>query len=180
MQILFIEDDTKITKFVSQGLREEGYGVVIAKEGDTGLQKALNEPFDLIILDLMLPNLDGLSLCRQLRQQGRHTPIIMLTARDSVENRVQGLDAGADDYLVKPFSFSELLARIRALDRRKRSDNAKNLELGGIKMDLVAHKVTFLDKTVDLTSREFALLHLFMRRPGHVLTRTIIAESVWG
>src|SRR5258708_25613480 len=104
----------------------------------------------------------------------------MLTARDSVENRVQGLDAGADDYLVKPFSFSELLARIRARDRRKRSDNAKNLELGGIKMDLVAHKVTFLDKTVDLTSREFALLHLFMRRPGHVLTRTIIAESVWG
>jgi len=181
LKILIVEDDAKIIKFLSQGFREEGYAVSSASDGETGFAKATAEKFDLIILDLMLPKMDGVTLCRKLRQQSHAVPILMLTARDSVENRVEGLDAGADDYLVKPFSFNELLARIRALDRRKRTDDQRNLSTkDGLSIDLVARKVSFRGKTLELTSREFNLLHLFLRRKGHVLSRTIIAESVWG
>jgi DNA-binding response OmpR family regulator len=180
MKILLVEDDGKIAKFVSQGLREEGFVVALAKDGELGYQKASEEAFDVLILDVMLPKMDGVTLCRKLRQGGKVLPILMLTARDTVENRVEGLDAGADDYLIKPFSFSELLARIRALDRRSRVDGQKSLEAGHLKIDLVAHKVSYEGKELELTSREFALLHFFLRRKGHVLSRTIIAESVWG
>jgi len=181
MKILLIEDDAKITKFIRQGLEEEGYSVAHGRDGEEGLEKALEGQFDVIVLDLNLPKLDGLGVCRKLRKAGQKTPVIMLTARDTVENRVDGLDAGADDYLVKPFAFSELLARLRALTRRAAGGSADSvLKAGDLELDRVKHKATYRSDSIELTSREFALLELFMRRPGHILSRTQIAESVWG
>ncbi len=179
MKILIVEDDQKIAQFLEKGLKEEGYVTHWVKDGESGFEKAALEEWDLLILDRMLPKTDGLQVCRRIREKGSRVPILILSARGTIENKVEGLDAGADDYLPKPFAFSELLARIRALSRRKSEDLKPALALGDLKLDLVSHKATYRDKKIDLTSREFALLHLFMRRKGHVLSRTIIAESVW-
>ncbi len=179
MKILIVEDDAKIATFLEKGLKEEGYVTHWAKNGQDGLDAAAREEWDLLILDRMLPKLDGLTVCKRLRDEGNRLPILILSARGALENRVEGLDAGADDYLAKPFAFSELLARVRALVRRKHDGAKPTLELGELKLDLVSHTATFKDKKIDLTSREFALLQFFMRRKGHVLSRTIIAESVW-
>jgi DNA-binding response OmpR family regulator len=179
MKILIVEDDAKIAKFLEKGLKEEGYVTCWAKDGQTGLDFATQEEWDFLILDRMLPKMDGLVLCREIRKTKSRTPILILSARGTIENRVEGLDSGADDYLPKPFSFSELLARIRALTRRQTDDLRPEMRSGGLKLDLVSHAVTFDDKKIDLTNREFALLQFLMRRKGHVLSRTIIAESVW-
>lgn len=180
MKILIVEDDKTIRNFVAQGLIEEGHTVSTALDGKSGLDLALSDSFDLLILDLMLPKMDGLSVCQQLRAQQSNLPVLMLTARDSLDNKIEGFDAGADDYLVKPFAFTELLARVRALGRRKVGENQTVLEVAGLKADLVRHKVTFEGKDEEFTSREFALLQYFMRRQGQVLSRTMIIESVWG
>jgi DNA-binding response OmpR family regulator len=178
MRILLVEDDAKIAKFIEKGLKEEGYVTHWVKDGLAGLEAA-TEPWDLIILDRMLPKMDGLTVCKRVREAGQQVPILFLSAKGTLENRVEGLDCGADDYLPKPFGFSELLARIRALTRRKTTDLKPLLESGNLKLDLVSHTATFNDDKIELTSREFSLLQLFMRRKGHVLSRTIIAESVW-
>jgi DNA-binding response OmpR family regulator len=179
--IYLVEDDVKIAKFILQGLREEGYTVRHFPNGEDALQAARDADFDLMILDVSLPGKNGLAVCRELRSLGLAKPILMLTARDSVENRVEGLDAGADDYVVKPFAFSELLARLRALERRAADRKSPTkLEIDGLSLDLVSHRVTGNGKPIDLTSREFALLQLFLRRKGHILSRTVILESVWG
>lgn len=180
MKILIIEDDKSIQSFIAQGLKEEGHVVMTSSDGKSGYEMASADQFDFLILDVLLPKMDGFTLCRELRRKGLTLPILMLTAKDAIENRIEGLDAGADDYLVKPFSFAELLARIRAIARRKSGENQAGLELAGLKLDLIRHKASYLDKNLDLTSREFALLEFFMRRQGHVLSRTIIIESVWG
>ncbi len=179
MKILIVEDDLKIAQFLKKGLEEEGYVTHWVKDGEAGFETATREEWDLLILDRMLPKTEGLEVCRRIREKGSRVPILILSARGTTENRVEGLDSGADDYLPKPFAFSELLARVRALARRKTEELKPALEMGELKLDLVSHKATYRDKKIDLTSREFALLHLFMRRKGHVLSRTIIAESVW-
>lgn len=178
MKILLVEDDKRVAEFLEKGLKEEGYVTHWVKDGESGYEAGVREPWDVIILDGMLPKMDGLDVCRKLRDQGSTIPVLILSARGTTENRVQGLDCGADDYLSKPFAFSELLARIRALSRR-RGEGASFLQVGDLKLDLVSHKATYRDKKIDLTSREFALLQFFLRRKGHVLSRTIIAESVW-
>jgi DNA-binding response OmpR family regulator len=180
MKVLIVEDDKAITRFISQGLKEEGHVVLSAADGKTGLDMALEGGYDFLILDVMLPKMTGTQICRTLRDRGVALPIMMLTAKDSIENRVEGLDAGADDYLVKPFAFSELLARMRAVGRRKSGEAQNILELAGLKVDQVRHKVLYEDEDLDLTSREFSLLQHFMKRQGHVLSRTMIIESVWG
>jgi DNA-binding response OmpR family regulator len=179
--ILLVEDDPKIAKFIRQGLKEEGYTVRHFVNGENAFQAAKEEPWDVLVLDVMLPGKNGLDVCRDLRAIGQDRPILMLTAKDGVEDRVRGLDAGADDYLVKPFAFSELLARIRALERRLGERKAQTtIDLGGLCLDLIRHRVSYKEKEIDLTSREFALLQFFLRRAGHVLSRTVILESVWG
>jgi DNA-binding response OmpR family regulator len=180
MKVLIVEDDKAITRFISQGLKEEGHVVLSAADGKTGLDMALEGGYDFLILDVMLPKMTGTQICRTLRDRGVALPIMMLTAKDSIENRVEGLDAGADDYLVKPFAFSELLARMRAVGRRKSGEAQNILELASLKVDQVRHKVLYEDEDLDLTSREFSLLQHFMKRQGHVLSRTMIIESVWG
>jgi len=181
MIIYLVEDDAKVAKFILQGLKEEGYSVRHFAQGDEALEATRETSWDLLVLDVNVPGKNGLSICRNLRMQGIAKPILMLTARDSVENRVEGLDAGADDYLIKPFAFAELLARIRALDRRTSDKKSPGLiNVDGLSLDLVAHRVTGNGKPIDLTSREFALLHLFLKRQGHVLSRTVILESAWG
>jgi DNA-binding response OmpR family regulator len=180
MKVLIVEDDKAIRNFVSQGLKEEGHVVASATDGKTGLDMALADGFDFIILDIMLPKMNGIDICRSIRQKGLDVPILMLTAKDSIENRVQGLDVGADDYLVKPFAFSELVARMRAVGRRKKGEGQPILEEAGLKVDLVGHKVSYDGKELDLTSREFSLLSHFMKRKGQVQSRTMIIESVWG
>lgn len=180
MKILLVEDETKIQKFLSKGLKEDGHVVQVADDGETGYDLAKNEEFDLLILDVNLPRISGLALCKKLRSENIQCPVLMLTARDTVENKIEGLDSGADDYLTKPFSFPELLARVRALDRRQRKNIQTSLEINGLVMDQVAHKVHFEGKEVEFTSREFSLLQYMMRRKGHVLSRTVLADSVWG
>lgn len=180
MKILLVEDEAKIQKFISKGLKEEGYVVQTASDGEAGLDLATTNEFELFIFDINLPKISGLQLCRKIRSQNIQTPVLMLTARDTVENKVEGLDAGADDYLTKPFSFTELLARIRALDRRHRKTNNVEFEVEGLRLDQVAHKVLYKEGEIDLTSREFALLQYMMRRKGHVLSRTVLADAVWG
>ncbi len=180
MRVLIVEDDQTVNNFLSKGLKEDGHVVSSVFDGKAGLEMALSGDFDFMILDIMLPKMDGLNVCRSLRDQKSQLPVIMLTAKDSIDNKIQGLDVGADDYLVKPFAFSELLARMRAVSRRKSGEAQATLEVAGLQMDLVRHKVVFEKKELDLTSREFALLQHFMKRKGHVLSRTMIIESVWG
>ncbi|MBC7879773.1 MAG: response regulator transcription factor [Anaerolineae bacterium] len=179
MRVLVVEDERSIAQFVRQGLCEAGFAVDLAHDGLTGLDFALVAEYDLFVLDILLPALDGLSLLRQLRERQIRTPVLLLTARDAVEDRVRGLDAGADDYLVKPFAFSELLARLRALLRRPPLQADVVLRVGDLEMDTTRREVRRANRLIDLSSREFALLEYFMRHPGQVLSRTQIAEHVW-
>ena len=179
MRILVVEDEQKINRSVSQALREEAYAVDSALDGEQGDELAQINEYDLIILDLMLPKKSGLALCQGLRERGVTTPILMLTAKDTVEDRVQGLDSGADDYLVKPFYMDELLARARALLRRDTGVKTTRLQVADLIMDTSSHRVTRAGNPIELTSKEYAMLEYFMRNPDQVLTRTIISEHVW-
>lgn len=178
-RILVIEDEERILDFLRRGLAYEGYQVDIAADGPAGLALARENPPDVVILDWMLPELDGIEVCRRLRSAG-NVPIIMLTAKDSVTDRVQGLDAGADDYLVKPFEFEELLARIRALLRRAGSEPGSVLAFADMSMDTGTHQVYRGEIAIDLTAKEYELLELFMRNPRQVLTRDVIYDRIWG
>lgn len=180
MRVLIVEDERKIAAYVKRGLEEQGYAVDTVFTGREGLDWAESTSYDVIVLDILLPELDGLSVCRELRQRGLRTPILMLTARDAVDDRVTGLDAGADDYLVKPFALKELLARLRALTRRT-IDQPRSavLQLADLTLDTLTHRVRRAGKLVELTSKEYAVLECLMREPERVLTRTQIAEHVW-
>ena len=179
MRILVIEDEVKIAQFIKRGLKEEGYAVDVAGDGEEGHFMLSSNEYDAIILDLMLPKIDGLTLCRQLRKEGNQTPIIMLTAKDTVKDKVKGLDSGADDYLPKPFAFEELLARVRVLLRKKDSRVQTQLKVDELTLDLLTHKVTRGDREIDLTVKEYALLEYLMRNAGNIVTRTMISEHVW-
>jgi two-component system OmpR family response regulator len=179
VRVLIVEDEAKIASFLKRGLKEEGYSVDVAADGEQGLFLATTESYDLVVLDLMLPRLDGLSLCRKLREADAAAPVLMLTAKDSVQDKVAGLDSGADDYLTKPFAFEEFLARCRALLRKKESRGTTRLRVGDLEMDLVSHRVTRGEEEISLTPREFALLEFLMRHEGAVVTRTMISEHVW-
>ena len=179
MRILVVEDEPKIARFIKKGLTEEGYAVDVARDGEEALAFARAAPYDLIVLDLMLPKIDGITVCRKLRKDDIEVSLLILTAKDSIEDRVLGLDAGADDYLVKPFAFAELLARIRALLRRPQAMSSNVLEVGDLVLDVQKHRVERGGVQVELTSRELSLLEYMMRNPCQVLTRTQIMEHVW-
>jgi heavy metal response regulator len=179
MRILLVEDEPQIADFIARGLSENGYSVDIARDGEEALEWPTVSSFDVIILDVMLPMVDGIEVCRTLRAQGLRIPILMLTARDAVEDRVRGLDSGADDYLVKPFAFAELLARVRALSRREPVLLGTELRVADLVMDTTTREVTRAGVQVDLTTKEFALLEHLMRHPNQVLSRTVIAEHIW-
>ncbi|MBI4735514.1 MAG: response regulator transcription factor [candidate division NC10 bacterium] len=179
MRILVVEDDRKVASFIRKGLTEEGYAVDAASDGETGLAMGLDRLHDVIVLDVMLPGMPGFQVVRELRQAKVTTPVLLLTARDAVEDKVQGLDAGADDYLTKPFAFAELLARIRALLRRGTAARAPLLQVADLTLDPAMRTVTRGRQAISLTNREFALLEYLMRNAGRVLTRTMIAEHVW-
>ena len=179
MRILLVEDDKKVASFIRKGLEEEGYAVDVAAEGEAGLFMGLDRLHDLIILDVMLPKKPGFQVLRELRQAKVATPVLMLTARDTVEDKVQGLDAGADDYLTKPFIFAELLARVRALLRRRAEARSPRLQVADLVLDPATRSVTRGGQPITLTNREFALLEYLMRNAGRVLTRTAITEHVW-
>jgi len=178
MRVLIVEDEAKTAEYLRQGLSEQGYSVALAADGIDGQHLALHHDFDVIVLDVMLPGLDGFSLLKALRSV-KSTPVLMLTARDSMEDRVRGLQDGADDYLVKPFSFMELLARIQALHRRGRSQEPSLLRVADLQLDLIARKVTRQGQRIDLTAKEFALLMALAKRQGDILSKTAIAELVW-
>jgi heavy metal response regulator len=179
MRILLVEDDRKLASFVRRGLEEEGYAVDVAADGEDGLAMGLDRLHDVIVLDVMVPGKAGLQILRELRQAKVTTPVLLLTARDTVEDKVRGLDAGADDYLTKPFAFAELLARLRALLRRRAEAQAPVLRVADLTLDPATRTVKRAEQTIPLTNREFALLEYFLRNPGRVLTRTTIAEHVW-
>jgi heavy metal response regulator len=179
MRILVVEDERRITAFIKRGLEEERYAVDVAYDGEEALDWAAVANYDLIVLDVLLPKKDGIEVCRELRAQGNKVPILMLTARDAIEDRVQGLDSGADDYLVKPFAFQELLARIRALLRRSGEIKTPRLQVGDLVLDTLTHRSTRGGQVIELTAREYALLEFLMRHPGQVLSRTQISEHVW-
>ncbi len=179
MRILVVEDDRKVAEFIRKGFTEEGYAVDVAVDGETGLAMALDRLHDVLILDIMLPGRSGLQVVRDLRQAQVRTPVLLLTARDAVEDKVQGLDAGADDYLTKPFAFAELLARVRALLRRGADARLPVLQVADLVLDPATRTVQRGGERVALTNREFALLEYLMRNRGRVLTRTMIAEHVW-
>jgi len=179
MRILVVEDEARMASLVKRGLEEEGYAVDIAGNGEDGVWLGTENPYDAVVLDVLLPDIDGFEVCRRLRAAGRWAPILMLTARDAVPDRVRGLDAGADDYLTKPFSYSELLARLRALLRRGSHERPAALTVGDLTLDPATRDILRGDQPVDLTPKEFSLLEYFMRHPGEVLTRTQILEHVW-
>ncbi len=180
MTILVVEDEIKITRFIKKGLEMEHYTVDTAYDGKEALEKAEINNYDLIILDIMLPKMDGIEVCKRIREKKIETPIIMLTARDTIEDRINGLDVGADDYLVKPFAFGELIARIRALLRRERTVKSTKLQVGDLLLNPATHEIFRGDKELYLSSKEYRLLDYMMRRPGHVCTRTMIGEHIWG
>lgn len=179
MRILVVEDDRRLCEIVRRGLIEEGYAVDVAYDGEEGESFAETIPYDLIILDIMLPKKDGIEVCQELRFKRINTPILMLTAKDAVEDRVRGLDVGADDYLIKPFSFDELLARIRALLRREGPSKSPTLQVGDLVMDTRTREVWRGQRKIDLTSKEYAILEYFMRHPNVVITRTMLEEHAW-
>lgn len=179
MRILIVEDEKKVAGFIKKGLEEETYAVDVAYDGEEGFHLAEMNQYDMIILDLMLPKMDGLEVLTRLRNKKVSTPILLLTAKDAVDDKVTGLNKGADDYLTKPFAFSELLARIRSLLRRGQSETHTELKVGDLTLDMVSHKVSRNGEEIELTGKEYSLLEYFMRNEGKVLTRTMIAEHVW-
>ncbi|MRR35413.1 response regulator transcription factor [bacterium] len=179
MRILVIEDEKKVAEFIRNGLEEEGYAVDTASDGEQGYFLASTNEYDTILLDILLPKTDGITLCTMLRREECRTPILMLTAKDAVKDKVRGLDAGADDYLTKPFAFEELLARIRALLRKKYVHQNTMLQVGDLVLDTVNHTVTRAGNMISLSVKEYALLEFLMRNAGSVVTRTMIAEHVW-
>lgn len=179
MKILIVEDEPKTGDYLRQGLAEAGFVVDLARDGLDGLHLALNGDYELIVLDVMLPSLDGWGVLRTMRRSGRDMPVLFLTARDQVEDRVRGLELGADDYLVKPFAFSELLARVRTLLRRGKAKEPETLKAADLELDLLRRRVVRAGVKVDLTAKEFALLELLLRRQGEVLPRSLIASQVW-
>lgn len=180
MRVLLVEDDSKIASFIVNGLRQNGFAVDHATDGETGLAQAQTIPYDAAVVDVMLPKLDGLSLVRQLRQAGAHYPVLILSARAGVEDRVKGLQQGADDYLTKPFAFSELLARVQALIRRAtQSPEPTRLAAGNLTLDLITREVTRGGARIELQPREFALLEYLMRHPNRAVTKTMILEHIF-
>jgi len=179
MRILLVEDDASVASFIARGLQEERYAVDIASDGEEGFLMADSTPYDLIILDVMLPKLDGLTVCRRLRGNRNLTPILLLTARDAVEDRVTGLDSGADDYLTKPFAFPEFVARVRVLLRRGAAPQPGALKIADLELDPVTHRVWRGGNEITLTNKEYALLEYLLRNENRVLTRTAIIEHVW-
>jgi DNA-binding response OmpR family regulator len=180
MRILVVEDERKVASFLQRGLEAEGHSVEVAGDGDSGLARALSEPFDLVLLDVMLPGRDGMAVLRELRRESRTVPVLLLTARSATEDKVAGLDLGADDYLTKPFDFTELLARVRALLRRGTPGTPLVLTLADLALDPATRRVTRAGRPIELTPREFAPLDFFLRNPGRVLSRAVIAQHVWG
>jgi DNA-binding response OmpR family regulator len=178
-RVLVIEDEARLSELVDRALRAEGYEVATAEDGADGYAEARSGAYDAIVLDVMLPTMSGLEISLRLRRQGIHTPLLMLTARDTLEDRVAGLDSGADDYLVKPFAFEELLARLRALLRRRTGNGSHELRVDDLALDLVRHEVRRGNREVALTAREFALLEYLMRHRGHALSRDQIVDAVW-
>ena len=179
MRVLVVEDEEKMASLLRRGLEREGYAVDVATNGVDAVWSATENDYDAIVLDVMLPPPDGFEVCRTLRAQGRWAPILLLTARDAVADRVTGLDAGADDYLPKPFSFDELSARLRALTRRVSTERPSVLEVGDLRLDPAAHTVARGEVPIELSPKEFSLLEMFMRSPGTVLTRTALLEHAW-
>ena len=180
MRILVVEDEPEMQTILQHGLGEEGHSVTVSSEGHDALSIASNYTFDMIVLDVMLPGLDGFAIARKLRMAHISTPILMLTAKDSIQDMVRGLDMGADDYLTKPFSFELLLARLRALTRRGKDALPPVLEVGSLRLDPAAHDVTRNGRSISLSRTEFVLLELLMRRPGQVMTRELIQDTLWG
>jgi two-component system OmpR family response regulator len=179
MRILVVEDELKMASLLHRGLVEEGHAIDLARTGDDGVWMAESAEYDAIVLDLMLPGIDGFEVCRRVRENGVWAPVLMLTARDAVEDRVAGLDAGADDYLPKPFAFAELLARLRAIVRRAAAERPALLEVGDLRLDPATHKAWRGEAEIHLSAKEFALLETFMRRPGQVLSRYQLLEHAW-
>jgi two-component system OmpR family response regulator len=179
MRLLLVEDDVKLARALAVGLRRHAYAVDVCADGDLALREAAVYDYDAVVLDVMLPGTDGFAVCRALRSRGAAVPVLMLTARDAVDDRIRGLDAGADDYLVKPFEFGELLARLRALLRRGAAGRPPELRTGALRVDPATHEVTCGGRRVELTAREFALLEYLARHPGEVVTRTRLLDHVW-
>ncbi|NMC73562.1 MAG: response regulator transcription factor [Geobacteraceae bacterium] len=179
MKILVVEDEKKVASFIKRGLEEEKYEVDVTYDGEEGFQKSLDGSYSLVILDVMLPKKDGLTVVKDLRARKVLIPVLMLTAKDTVDDIVAGLNSGSDDYLTKPFAFAELLARVRALLRRSEQERGAEIRFADLRLDPVTHKVWRKDKEIDLTAKEYSLLEFFMRNPNQVLTRTTIAENVW-
>jgi DNA-binding response OmpR family regulator len=180
MRVLVVEDEPKLAEFIQQGLAEESFAVEVTRSGEDALQRARAAAYDVIILDVMLPGVDGFAVCRELRHAGIETPILFVSARGLVDDRVKGLDTGADDYLTKPFAYAELSARVRALLRRRQPTAFVPLTVGDLTLDPVTRVVKRGSRRVDLTAKEYALLEYLMRHAGQVVTRTMIAEHVWG
>jgi DNA-binding response OmpR family regulator len=179
MRVLVVEDERRLAGIIKRGLQEEGYAVDNAYDGEEAQYMAENTRYDAMVLDLMLPRKDGLSVCRDLRAKNVTTPILMLTAKDTLDDRIKGLDSGADDYQVKPFAFSELLARVRALMRREALPKSQKLRVGNLVMDTLSRETTRGERRIELTTKEYSLLEYFMRHPNVVLTRTMLEENIW-
>ena len=179
MRILVVEDEKKIATFIRRGLKEEGYAVDLAFDGEQAHEMVSTNDYNLVILDLMIPKMDGMTLCRKIREDKKTIPILMLTAKDDIKDKVGGLDAGADDYLTKPFAFEELLARMRAHLRMKDNELVTRYKVGDLVLDILKHRVERGGKEIPLSAKEFALLEILMRNAGNVVTRTMIAEQVW-
>lgn len=179
MKILVVEDEKKVASFIKRGLEDDNYKVSVAYDGLDGFKQAREGDYNLVIMDMMLPKKDGMTVVKELREAGNRVPVLMLTARDNMEDIVSGLDAGSDDYLTKPFAFAELLARVRALLRRGEQDRGAEIRFSDLRLDPVSHKVWRGSKEIDLTSKEYGLLEYLMRNPNTVLSRAMIAEHVW-